>query len=93
MIDRNQIPSSWEIVKLGEVCKNIKPGYPCGNHNFEGIGYLHFRPFNINITGAVDLSQAKFVSLKSNEYFLKEGDVIFNNTNSPKLLGKTCFIR
>jgi type I restriction enzyme, S subunit len=82
-----------EKVKLEKLCKEIKPGFPSGNHNSVGEGYLHFRPYNIDIFGRIDLSQNKFVPLKNESYFLKEGDIVFNNTNSPELLGKTCYIK
>jgi type I restriction enzyme, S subunit len=82
-----------EKYKLEDICDEIKPGFPSGNHNSTGEGVLHFRPYNIDSSGRVDLSQNKFVPLKSAVYFLRQGDIVFNNTNSPELLGKTCYIQ
>jgi type I restriction enzyme S subunit len=75
------------------ICVEIKPGYPSGKHNDAGHGNLHFRPYNITSHGQVDVSQRKYVPLKSEEYIIKANDIIFNNTNSPELLGKTCLIK
>jgi len=82
----------WLNAKLGEITKEIKPGYPSGEHNSVGNGKLHFRPYNISNEGEVNLTQTKFVPLKNEDYYLKSQDIIFNNTNSPELLGKTCII-
>jgi type I restriction enzyme S subunit len=84
--------NDWKTTKLSLVVKEIKPGYPSGKHNTSGQGVMHFRPYNISTNGGVDVSQKKYAPLKSNEYYLESGDIIFNNTNSPKLLGKTCHI-
>ncbi|AKB53373.1 hypothetical protein A9239_08025 [Methanosarcina sp. A14] len=84
--------SIWLNAKLGEISREIKPGYPSGKHNSVGNGKLHFRPYNISNEGEVNLTQTKFVPLKNEDYYLKSQDIIFNNTNSPELLGKTCII-
>jgi len=92
MNEINKLSKNWQVKKLGEISVEIKPGYPSGQHNSEGKGFLHFRPYNISSLGNIDLSLKKHVPLKSDNYFLLEGDIVFNNTNSPELLGKTCYI-
>lgn len=71
----------------------IQNGFPCGNWNDKGIGILHLRPFNISDLGQIDLSSTKFIETnkKIDSYILKSGDVIFNNTNSEVLVGKTAY--
>ena len=85
--------SEWKCVPLSEIALEIKSGYASGKHNTSGQGNLQFRPYNITKDGDVDLSEKKYVPLKSEEYFLKNEDIVFNNTNSPELLGKTCVIK
>ena len=71
----------------------IQNGFPCGNWNDKGIGVLQLRPFNVTDGGQIDLSSVKFIETdkKLESYFLRNGDVIFNNTNSEALVGKTAY--
>ena len=71
----------------------IQNGFPCGKWNDKGVGILHLRPFNISNCGQIDLASTKFVETdkKLDNYLLREGDVIFNNTNSEELVGKTAY--
>ena len=71
----------------------IQSGFPCGNWNDKGVGILHLRPFNITDGGQIDLASEKFIETdkKLDNYLLEEGDVIFNNTNSEVLVGKTAY--
>ena len=86
------IPNSWLWVKLIQISDNIKPGFPCGKHNREGKGVPHIRPMNIDIKGGINLSNIKYVNVEEYDS-LKKGDVLFNNTNSSELLGKTTYIQ
>lgn len=71
----------------------IQSGFPCGNWNDKGVGVLQLRPFNVTDGGQIDLSSAKFIETdkKLDSYLLRDGDVIFNNTNSEALVGKTAY--
>lgn len=87
-----ELPEGWVWVTVGEIAKDISPGFPCSEHNTAGKGIPHLRPMNISPKGEVDLSLVKCV--EASEYdSLRQGDVLFNNTNSPTWLGKTTFIR
>jgi type I restriction enzyme S subunit len=91
--DTAQLPRSWALARLGELAKEINPGFPSGRwQRNDGKGALHFRPMNIDIDGKVDLTDAKYVQ-KEDYDVLRKGDVLFNNTNSPKLLGKTTYFK
>lgn len=80
-----------EFVSDGSL--KIQNGFPCGKWNDKGVGILHLRPFNISNCGQIDLTSTKFVETdkKLDNYLLREGDVIFNNTNSEELVGKTAY--
>lgn len=71
----------------------IQNGFPCGNWNDKGFGVLQLQPFNVTDGGQIDLSSAKFIETdkKLDNYLLRDGDVIFNNTNSEALVGKTAY--
>ena len=89
------IPAHWRVVRLGELVEKrlllIRGGFPQGQHNEVGNGVPHLRPFNITNDGNLDLSQIKYIAPPSEDdpHWLLPNDVIFNNTNSEELVGKT----
>ena len=90
-LDDTYSPSSWVRLRLMELTKTINPGFPCGRHNNEGRGVLHVRPMNIDREGRISLVNTKYV--ETNIYdSLGKGDILFNNTNSSELVGKTTYI-
>jgi type I restriction enzyme S subunit len=70
---------------------SIVSGFPCGKHNDRGEGVLQIRPYNVSILGAIDLTQQKHVPVEfsNGRPTLKVNDIIFNNTNTLDLVGKT----
>ena len=91
-IDLDTLPESWEKGYVGDFAVEIRPGFASGQHNKEGRGIPHIRPFNIDRRGTLDLTQIKSVAPNADAKRLHSGDVLFNNTNSPELIGKTSFI-
>jgi type I restriction enzyme S subunit len=89
------IPEEWDISTLGTFQDSgllrIQNGFPCGDHNLEGKGVGHLRPMNVSEAGRIDLRIVKYIQTKIDlsSYFIKQGDIIFNNTNSEELVGKT----
>lgn len=85
----------WPKAKIGDICYEIKSGFPCGNSAKDIDGVLHIRPMNITPTGSFTLDGSKFVAASDlpEEYIIRAGDVLFNNTNSKELVGKTCFVK
>ncbi len=79
-----------ELIDAGIILE-IKSGFASGLHTKEG-SLCHVRPMNVSLKGEMNFSSCKYVddkSSKSTEYYLQKDDVIFNNTNSPELVGKT----
>jgi type I restriction enzyme, S subunit len=68
----------------------IALGFPCGNHNNEGEGIPHIRPFNIQTNGKVSLEQIKSIpfDVAAKKPTLCQDDILFNNTNTKELVGK-----
>lgn len=84
-------PTSWTVVFLNQIALAIQPGFASGKHNLEGTGIPHLRPMNIDREGKIDLAVVKSVVVK-NDIKLENGDILFNNTNSAELIGKTALI-
>lgn len=82
----------WKSVKIEEVCQEIKAGFPCGKTSDDCEGVLHIRPMNITPDGRFTEIGSKYISQNdfSEVYAVKSGDILFNNTNSKELVGKTC---
>jgi type I restriction enzyme S subunit len=88
----NMIPCTWTWTELESIAQKINPGFPSGKHNKVKRGIPHIRPMNISPKGHIDLSNLKYVEESDYEKLLK-GDILFNNTNSPEMLGKTTYIK
>lgn len=85
----------WEEKKLGEVFKDISSGFACSKRFEKDGGYVHLRTHNISTNGVlnfdkiIEIEESK-VNVRSSKIF--KGDVIFNNTNSTELVGKTSYV-
>jgi type I restriction enzyme M protein len=83
-----------EIVTIGEICVDVQSGYSCSSSKQTATGVPHLRSQNITDQGQLVWEGAKFVPLEiaaeNERYALRPGDVLFNNTNSVELVGKTC---
>ena len=91
-INLDAMPALWETGYVGDFALVIQPGFASGKHNKEGRGIPHLRPYNIDRLGKLDLSEIKSVASDADRKRLHSGDVLFNNTNSPELIGKTSVI-
>jgi type I restriction enzyme S subunit len=92
MLEQSSLPQGWIWIRLEDISQKINPGFPSGKHNRNSQGIPHLRPMNINANGQIDLSDVKYVQFDDYDHLLK-GDVLFNNTNSPELIGKTAYIK
>jgi type I restriction enzyme S subunit len=85
----------WRKIKLADLERDrlllLRNGFPCGSNNEDGRGIPQLRPMNIDNSGRISLSQVKHVEpgRDVSSYLLCENDIIFNNTNSRELVGKT----
>jgi len=81
----------WERRKLGEIIEDIQPGFACGKRAGDD-GVIQLRMNNISTRGQIDLSSVLRVPATEEQvrqYCLLPGDIVFNNTNSVELVGKT----
>ncbi len=92
----NAITSEWPLVTLDEITKEIRAGFACGRGKVGTLGIPHIRPMNVTEDGRFTWQGLKRITEKDfqgrEDYSLQPGDVLFNNTNSKELVGKTCYI-
>ncbi|MFJ9477484.1 restriction endonuclease subunit S [Streptomyces mirabilis] len=86
-----ELPREWARTTLAELAVEAQPGFASGKHNSVGSGILHLRPMNITRAGRIDVSDARYVD-DSTDRRVTNGDLLFNNTNSPALTGKTALV-
>jgi type I restriction enzyme S subunit len=87
----NEWPKGWGLHRLGDLLADIQPGFACGEKS-ASEGIPHLRMNNIGVNGKIDLSliwRVPDALERTSKYCLHKGDVLFNNTNSPALVGKT----
>ena len=84
------LPDGWRWVRLGEVIAEAQPGFACGERDPNGV--IQLRMNNVDTRGTVVWDEFIRVPADDNlveRFRLVEGDVVFNNTNSTELVGKT----
>jgi len=86
--------NAWESQSLGadELLLEAQPGFACGKKDVAG-GVPHLRMNNVSKDGTLDMTLIRRVPrdiANRQNRFLQPGDVIFNNTNSTELVGKSC---
>jgi len=89
----SDLPSDWAEATLAEVAVEVRSGFASGKHNAQGLGVPHLRPMNVSRLGEIDLVDVKYVDPEKDDRRLEVGDILFNNTNSPALVGKTAVVR
>lgn len=86
------LPDGWAPTTLGRLLSDIQPGFASGEHSSDGVGLPHLRPMNVSRDGRIDRSDLRSVTPELADRparRLRRGDVLFNNTNSLELVGKT----
>jgi type I restriction enzyme S subunit len=87
------VSAVWPEVRLGDVVVEARPGFPSGHDLDEGV--FQFRMNNLTRDGQLDLSKRRRIprdTKKIDAFLLRPGDVLFNATNSPELVGKSALI-
>src|SRR4051794_10859118 len=82
-------PEHWEFAELDRLIADVHTGFSSGQHTPDPQGGIpHLRPMNITRAGTLTLEGLLYVP-DVNPLRAKHGDVLFNNTNSRELVGKT----
>jgi type I restriction enzyme, S subunit len=83
---------SWTEACVGDLVIDARSGFASGDDLPDGV--FQFRMNNVTTDGGIDLTKQRRVpanAKKLNQFALRPGDVLFNATNSPELVGKTAF--
>lgn len=84
------LPAGWRWVRLGEVIGEVQAGFACGLRDPQGIAQLRMN--NLDTGGNFVWDDVLRVPHEANDmeqFLLIPGDVLFNNTNSTELVGKS----
>ena len=87
--------TGWQQRTIGDLSKVIMPGFACNKSFQMSDGHVHLRTHNIDTNGKLNFDllvkiDHKKVDMKKAQ--IHKGDIIFNNTNSQELVGKTCIV-
>jgi len=87
---RKELPEGWRWVRLAEVIREAQGGFASGERDPKGV--VQLRMNNVTNRGGFDWGSVVRVPADRETietYRLLEEDVVFNNTNSTELVGKT----
>src|SRR5690349_22732247 len=91
-----ELPIGWEWKEVRDLTSTIDSGFACSKNNATDDGVVHLRTHNIGLDGELRVSTLVRIPktfVNGSSVGLKMGDVLFNNTNSVELVGKTVLIR
>lgn len=91
-------PRGWGNVKVDGNLVEVLGGFSCARTQTVSSGVAHLRPMNISTSGEVVMTaDTQYVRPDYRpdlaNYHLQPGDILFNNTNSVELVGKTAVVR
>ena len=92
--ERKELPDGWKWVKLGDVIAHVQPGFACGKRDDSGV--VQVRMNNVSTTGKFmwqNLTRIPSDFKDMSRYWLEPNDVLFNNTNSAELVGKSAIFQ
>ena len=91
-----EVDPEWPMVEIRDIALEVKAGFACGKSNVGTEGVPHVRPMNVTEDGQFTWEGMKRIKIGDYQgkehYALMTGDILFNNTNSKELVGKTCLI-
>ncbi|REJ87134.1 MAG: hypothetical protein DWQ34_25800 [Planctomycetota bacterium] len=90
-----QDAASWTQSTVDSITAEIVPGFACSKKHEDANGHVHLRTHNVGTDGRLNFDLlVKIAANKVDERkaALRKDDVIFNNTNSQELVGKTCIV-
>jgi type I restriction enzyme S subunit len=87
-------PKGWPITTIRELLESASYG---SSEKASDTGkYPMLRMNNLTFDGRMNLSALKYIDLPAEQeerWLVREGDILFNRTNSPDLVGKTAVFR
>lgn len=86
---------TFKLASIGSVVIDMQSGFGAGKGDQAGEedGIIHIRPTNIDNEGNLIFEKNVYVPSNLKKQMLSKGDVLFNNTNSQELVGKTAILK
>lgn len=81
---------------IEEVSQEIASGIACAKTQTVPDGVLHLRPFSVTEDGRLvthDAPRIPHSVVPASKMYFEAGDILFNNTNSVELVGKSALAR
>ncbi|MDR3272864.1 MAG: restriction endonuclease subunit S [Flavobacteriaceae bacterium] len=94
-LDISKFQNNFPLVALKSFCIDFQSGFGIGKEEqaTEENGTIQIRPTNIDSDGSLKYDKNIFVPASSNKTLLHVDDILFNNTNSQELVGKTAILK
>ncbi|HSN78054.1 MAG TPA: hypothetical protein VL334_23515, partial [Anaerolineae bacterium] len=91
-------PDNWGKIKVDGSLVDVLGGFSCARTQTVSSGVPHLRPMNISTKGeVVPSADTQYIRpdfrADIDSYHILPGDILFNNTNSVELVGKTAIVR
>ena len=90
LIPRSDLPAGWKWTKLSDAISYLQLGFACGERDTTGV--VQVRMHNVSTAGSFnwgELIRVPSSYTDMSKYWVEPGDVLFNNTNSVELVGKS----
>ncbi len=91
----DELRVGWRWRSVADLASFTDNGFACNKQNEVSGGYVHLRTHNVGTDGKLNFDltvRIAHVKVHPDRATLRAGDVIFNNTNSQELVGKTCLV-
>jgi len=89
------VPDGWESRTIESISASITSGFACSkSHQIEN-GHVHLRTHNISTLGTLNFDLLVRINpemVDPQKSSIRAGDILFNNTNSQELVGKTSLV-
>ena len=94
MKELQELPAGWQYSTIAEVIANAQSGFACGIRDEKGV--IQLRMNNVSTNGGFVWEE--FIRVPCDDesvvrYKLLPGDIVFNNTNSTELVGKSALFQ
>ncbi len=89
------VPAGWETRTIESISASISSGFACSRSNQVENGHVHLRTHNISTLGTLNFDLLVRIDPKKvdpRKASIRAGDILFNNTNSQELVGKTSLV-
>jgi type I restriction enzyme S subunit len=89
------IAECWENRTIESISASISSGFACSRSHQMENGHVHLRTHNVSTLGTLNFDLLVRIDPKMvdpQKASIRAGDILFNNTNSQELVGKTSLV-